>query len=269
MKPGLTVLANVAVDRVNDHAPSPGGCPSFARIALGAIEVPARVVTRMAATDRWLFDELVATYPVDIVVLAAQTSNAFQLHYQGEHRTMVVDGIGDAWTPTDIDAANIDTEWVHIAPLLRDEFPLATLQHLVKRGHVISYDGQGLIRKSRLGEMIEDAQYDAAILPTLTVLKMAEEEAAVVFGGAPSVASVAPLGVPEVLVTLGSLGCDIYSDATCRRIPVSPRVFDVHTTGAGDVFAVSYASFRSLGIDQVEAAQRASSIVAAMLESRR
>ncbi len=268
MKPGLTVLANVAIDRINDAEPSAGGCPSFAGIALRTINVESRVVTRMAPTDRWLFDSLIDSYPVPLSILPARTSNGFQLRYQGEGRTMVVDGMGDAWGPDDIDAAGIDTEWVHIAPLLRDEFPVATLRYLAAQGHKISFDGQGLIRKSQLGPMIENALYDHEILPTLTILKLAEEEASIVLGTAPTVESISSLGVPEVVVTLGSFGCDLYSEGTGQRVPVSPRVLNVHTTGAGDVFSVGYASFRSLGVPHIQAAEQASALVVGMLQSR-
>jgi len=268
MKPGLTVLGNVAIDRVDDSEPTPGGCPAFLGNSLMEIEVSARVVTRLAAEDRWLFESLLDSYPVPITVLPATTTNAFQLRYQGENRKMIVDAIGDTWTPADIDAASIETEWVHIAPLLRDEFPLATLQYLADTGHRISFDGQGLVRESRIGELVENGGFDPATLRALTVLKLAEEEASIVIRTHPTVESVTQLAVPEVVVTLGSAGCEIFADAKYHRVPVIRPVHNVHTTGAGDAFAVGFAAFRSLGVDLVGSAVQASNLVVKMLESR-
>ena len=268
MKPGLTVLGNVAIDRVDNSSPTPGGCPAFIGNSLKEIEVSARVVTRLAAEDRWLFGSMLDSYPVPITILPAASTSAFQLRYQGESRKMIVDAIGDAWTPADIDAASIETEWVHLAPLLRDEFPLATLQYLADMGHRISFDGQGLVRESSIGELVENGRFDPANLRILTVLKLAEEEANIVIRAHPTVESVTPLGVPEVLVTLGSAGCDIFADAKYHHVPAVRPVYSVHTTGAGDAFAVGFAAFRSLGVDLVDAAVQASDLVVKMLESR-
>ena len=269
VKRGLTVLGNVAIDRVDDAGPTPGGCPSFIGASLKGIGVSARVVTRLADEDQSLFGSMLDSYPVPITILPAASTNAFQLRYQGENRKVIVDAVGDAWTPADIDAASIDTEWVHIAPLLRDEFPVATLRYLADMGHRISFDGQGLVRESYVGELIEDGRFDAAVLRTLTVLKVAEEEANIVIGAHPTVESVTPLGVPEVLVTLGSAGCDIFAEAKCRHVPVVRPVHGVHANGAGEVFAVGFAAFRSMCVDPVQAAVQASELVAKMLESRR
>ncbi len=52
---GVTVLGNFAVDRINDEPPSPGGCPSFAAVALRATGGDGRVVTRLATEDEPIF----------------------------------------------------------------------------------------------------------------------------------------------------------------------------------------------------------------------
>lgn len=219
-------------------------------------------MTRMANDDAPLFAAKLGDYPVPITVLPAARTNSFRMLYDGEERQLVVDCVGDPWTTDDVDAASINTEWVHIAPLLRDEFPVATLRHLVEAGHRISFDGQGLVRKAAIGTLREDDRYDPAILSTLTILKVSEEEAAIVAGG------LRP-GVPEVVTTLGSAGCDICTGGGTWHVPATRLVFGVHTTGAGDVFAVAYVALRASGMAPADAAVRASTEVAEMLDLRR
>ncbi|PRC60065.1 carbohydrate kinase, partial [Mycobacterium sp. ITM-2017-0098] len=80
-------------------------------------------------------------------------------------------------------AADPDTTWVHLAPLLRTDFPAETLALLSARGHRVAYDGQGLVRADRLGPLIEDRHFPADLLLHLDVLKLAEDEAVVVADG--------------------------------------------------------------------------------------
>ena len=69
--------------------------------------------------------------------------------------------------------------WVHVAPLLRSDFPAETLAALA-RGRRLSFDGQGLVRASEPGPLRLDADFDPAMLEHVQILKLAEEEAEVV-----------------------------------------------------------------------------------------
>ena len=136
-------------------------------------------------------------------------------------------------------------------------------------GRKVSFDGQGLVRVPRLGPLIEDGDYDHAVLSHITVLKLAEDEARVIAPGGSFDADAAfGLGVPEVLLTLGSRGSIVYADGTATAVPAARPVLGVQTTGAGDVFMVSYIVARSDGAEPVAAAASASRIVADMLEDR-
>jgi sugar/nucleoside kinase (ribokinase family) len=73
----------------------------------------------------------------------------------------------------------------------------------------------------------------------------------------------------QVVVTKGSNGCDIYTGSQHQYVPVARHVYGVHTTGAGDVFATSYAAYRSRGQDFVTAATKASANVVKMLHARK
>ena len=60
---------------------------------------------------------------------------------------------------------------------------------------------------------------------------------------------------PEILVTLGSHGEEVWVDGVATHVPTTP-VLGVETTGAGDAFMVAYVSARRDGASPVEAARR-------------
>ncbi|WP_163728420.1 PfkB family carbohydrate kinase [Mycolicibacterium psychrotolerans] len=266
----MTVLGNLAIDVINGAAKSPGGCASFAGVALQASGCPGRIVALGAEQDHELFDSLLARFGDLVRVLPADRTSAFCLDYDDvDHRHMSVDAIGPVWGEAEIAAADPDTTWVHLAPLLRTDFPAETLALLSARGHRVVYDGQGLVRADRLGPLVEDRHFPADLLTHLDVLKLAEDEAVVVADGPFDAAAAERLGVPEIVVTYGSEGCDIYTDGEVLRVPAAWRVLDVQTTGAGDMFTACYAAHRAMGAAPRRAAQQASELVAKELEERR
>ncbi|MGH2843306.1 MAG: PfkB family carbohydrate kinase, partial [Solirubrobacteraceae bacterium] len=264
--PGLTVIGNLAVDRVNGAAPSPGGCPSFAALVFSSLRasgaVCGRILTRCAPGDAGLFGAITGPSGAPTTILEARRTCAFALDYDGEDRTLSVAALGEAWTPAQLRAAGIATTWVHAAPLLRDEFPTETLLALRDAGHRLSFDGQGLVRVARLGTLALDDAFDPAILGTLDVLKLAAAEAAVIAGGAFTAAHARGLGVAEILVTRGSDGVELYLDGHCEHAFSGRRIADVHSTGAGDMFAVAYGAARAQGSPPPAAAQAACELVA-------
>jgi sugar/nucleoside kinase (ribokinase family) len=266
----IAVIGNVARDRVNRGPPRAGGSPSFAALALRALGREGQILTRFAPDDRALFDEALAELGVPVEVLPARTTSGFRLDYDGERRTMAVDAIGDAWTPADVAGVAPDAGWVHVAPLLRSDFPPETLAALGADGRKVSYDGQGLVRVPQLGPLTVDAAFDRRTLAYVTALKLAEDEASALTGGPFDETAAAALGVPEVLLTLGSEGCVVFAGGgRGRRVPAAWRVLGVETTGAGDVFMVGYIAARSDGAEPVEAAGEASALVARILEERK
>ena len=265
---GLTVLGNFSVDHVDDEAPSPGGCPAFAAAAIREVGRPGRVIGRLARSDAALFQPVLDEHGPLISPLWAGETSSFGLRYGVGERVMTVEAIPGPWTEAEIDGAGIHTSWVHLAPLLRSDFPAELLEALVDRGHRISYDGQGLVRVPELGELRLDADFDRDLLRSIHVLKLSDVEAEVVAGGEFDEAVARDLGIPEILVTLGEAGCDLYLDGSLEHLPTR-SVPEVQSTGAGDTFMVAYSSDRAAGIEPVTAARRANELVAAMLERRR
>jgi sugar/nucleoside kinase (ribokinase family) len=99
------------------------------------------------------------------------------------------------------------------------------------------------------------------------VLKLAEEEARVLVGG-PDEAALRSLGVPEVVVTLGSRGSLVLAEGRLERVAARPVDGKVDPTGAGDAFAAAYLVSRASGHAPAAAARRATAVVAGLLDGR-
>lgn len=265
---GVTVLGNFSVDHVDDGPPTPGGCPVFAAMALAAMGHPGRVVARLSRDDLPLFQPVFDRYGELISPLWTPRTSSFALRYQDGGRRMNVNSIGGPWAKSEIDAAAIGTEWVHLAPLLRGDFPLEFLRALEARGHRISLDGQGLVRLPRLGPLHLDGEFDRGLLDPVEVLKLNQEEADALAGGPFDTPTATRLGIAEILVTFGAGGCDLYLDGERNHI-AARAVDDIQTTGTGDAFMVSYLADRATGLAPLDAATRASEMVADILEARR
>lgn len=266
---GVTVLGNLAVDVINGGPKTPGGCASFSGVAVAATGGPGGIVALAADEDHSLFEPLLDRFGSLIRILPAECTSAFRLDYEDvDHRRMSVEAIGPVWSAAEVEAADPETTWIHLAPLLRTDFPAETLALLAERGHRVAYDGQGLVRADRLGPLVVDRHYPPELLAHLSILKLAEDEAVIVADGPFDESTAARLGVPEILVTYGSEGCDIYTRDTRVRVPAAWRVDGVQTTGAGDMFTTCYVANRAAGADPSVAAEKASELVAGELEKR-
>ena len=266
---GVTVLGNLAVDVINGGPKTPGGCASFSGVAMAAAGGPGGIVALAADEDHALFEPLLDRFGSLIRILPAECTSAFRLDYEDvDHRRMSVEAIGPVWSAAEVEAADPETTWIHLAPLLRTDFPAETLALLAQRGHQVAYDGQGLVRADRLGPLVVDRHYPPELLAHLSILKLAEDEAVIVADGPFDESTAARLGVPEILVTYGSEGCDIYTGDARVRVPAAWRVDGVQTTGAGDMFTTCYVANRAAGAAPSVAAEKASELVAGELEKR-
>jgi sugar/nucleoside kinase (ribokinase family) len=266
--PRVAVVGNLARDVVDGGRPTPGGCPRFAADAFRRLGSPGQIVTRFREEDAPLFRGVLDGASISVTILDAAATSGFSLDYSGEEREMAVTAIGEPWRPEDTRALANDVEWAHVAPLLRSDFPPETLRALAD-GRRISLDGQGLVRVPAVGRLELDDRYDAGLLAHVTTLKLSEEEARIVARGGFDADAAARLGVPEVLLTLGSRGAIVFLPGAEVLVPAAWPVLGVQTTGAGDVFMVGFATARTDGADAVEAARFASRIVAELLEERK
>jgi sugar/nucleoside kinase (ribokinase family) len=252
--PPLALVGNLARDLVDGGPPRIGGAPYYGARAWRGLGRRATIFTRCGRADRVAYIRRLTALGLPVVSLEGTETTSFSFHYEGSVRIMTVDSMGDAWTPEDAELVPRGA-WLHVGPLLRSDFPAETLAALA-RGRHLSLDGQGLVRAAQLGPLRLDADYDAALLEHVQILKLAEEEAEVV-------GAVDKLGVPEVLVTFGERGSRVYFDGRAEDVGAWPVAAD--PTGSGDAFSAAYLAGRAQGLEPVSAARQATGVVAALL----
>lgn len=237
--PSLAVIGHLSLDIVAGGAPRIGGGPWHAARALAALDADAVIVTACGAADEAAFRAELERVALPFELHVGETTTAFSLSYdETGARTMTVDAIGEPFSPA------VDADWVQVAPLLRGDVVVPRVPHVL-------LDGQGLVRKPALGPLELDAGFDADLLRGVSILKLAEEEAAVV--GA--------VEVPELVVTHGVRGATVNG----THIPADP--VDADPTGAGDMFAAGYLAARAAGAEPVEAGRSAAALVSRILSS--
>lgn len=259
----VTILGNVALDRVDGGPPRPGGCPTFAAPLLRA--TGGSIVTRCAPSDRALFEETLRACRTTVV--AGASTAAFAIENHGDERTMTVACTGDRWAAADLDGIPLEP-WVHVAPLLEGDVGAPVLAALRGRGHRIAFDGQGLVRVRATGPLRTAAPVDHRLLHLVDVLKLSGEEARVVAAPFDLEAALA-LGVPEIVLTHGPRGAVVVVGGRAFEVPAPRVVTGVDPTGSGDAFMVSYVGARAAGADPVHAAALAAHAVVRMLGARR
>jgi len=255
--PPLALVGNLSRDVVDGGPPRIGGGPYYAARAWRALGARATIFTRCGPDERAAYSRRLVSVGLPVVMLPGTATTAFSFYYVDSTRVMTVEHTGDSWTPADARRVTPGA-WVHVAPLLRSEFPVETLAALA-RGRKVSFDGQGLVRVPELGPLRLDADFDRAMLRHVQILKLAEEEAEVI-------GAVDRLGVAEVLVTYGSVGSRVHYRGRWERVGAWPVATD--PTGSGDAFSAAYLAGRSRGLTPVSAARRATALVGAMLLRR-
>jgi sugar/nucleoside kinase (ribokinase family) len=261
----LAVIGSLSRDLVDGGDPRPGGAVFYAARALRALGSRATLVTKCAPEHRAELLPALSRLGVPVAWHPAHSTTTFSFSYDGEQRRMEVAAVGDAWTAAEAAADLHGARWIHIGALLRSDFPPKTLRAL-GRGHVLSLDGQALVRPSRVGPLTLDADYDPAVLRSVRILKLSEEEALVVLGELEE-ERVRALGVAEVVVTLGSRGVLVFTAEGVERLAVDV-LRGIDPTGAGDSFGAAYLAGRSTGHAPRAAARRAAAVTAGLLSGR-
>lgn len=254
----LALVGNLARDLVDGQPPRIGGAPFYAAQAWHEMGALGTIFTRCGPEDRDGYVRRLSSLGLPVVVLEGTRTTEFAFYYDDAVRVMTVDQPGDSWKPEDADVVP-GGAWVHVAPLLRSDFPAETLAALA-RGRHLSLDGQGLVRAPDAGPLRLDANFDPAMLEHVQILKLAEEEAEVI-------GAVDRLPVPEVLVTYGPHGSCVYYEGRAEDVGAWPIAAD--PTGSGDAFSAAYLAGRSQGLRPVSAARRATAVVGALLTRRR
>jgi sugar/nucleoside kinase (ribokinase family) len=255
----IAVVGNLSLDHVEGGPPRPGGPPRYAARSLAALGVPSLVRAKSAAADRDHLVRPLEELGVPVEWRPGEKTATYAFSYDGDARTMEVRELGSTWSPDDV--AGLGADWVHVGALFRSEFPEETLAALAANAR-LSFDGQGLVRPARLGPLELEPEPNASFLRHVSVLKLSEEEARALVGSLEE-RPLSELGVPEVVVTLGSRGALVVADGRLVHVPAEP--VDADPTGAGDAFAAAYVVERSRGQEPRRAGERATRLVHGLL----
>ena len=258
----LGVVGLVSLDRVDGGIPRLGGAPVYAARALRLLGQPAVVATKLADEDR----PRLAGLGLPVLAESAAHTIEFRIENDGDRRRMAIDELGEPWSAEDargwLTRTLADADWVHAGALTRADFPADTLAALA-RGRVLSLDGQGLVRRAEVGDLVLDSDYDPDVLRHVGVLKLARDELDAL-GLELTESSLGSLGVREVVVTLGRSGAVVYADGLAEHVPTIP-LEGVEPTGAGDSWTTAYLGYRRQRHSPVSAARLANGAVGALL----
>ena len=234
----LAVIGHIVFDHISHdnrvsetQLGSPCVYSSLGARALGAsVVVGSRVGSELNVDLGQLIRAGVNT---DYVHRTDGSTTAFRIAY--EH------GIRRMWTVsrcrplTRRDIADLpQSRSLHLGPIL-NEIPQSVAVLLTERDAITSLDPQGYLRKTlRDGRVGRAKWHDHKLLSRLDLLKVSEDEAAIILGGSASRRKLARLGPEVVLITKGGSGTSVWSrEEGMFKVPAfKTRVRD--PTGAGD-----------------------------------
>ena len=262
----MTVIATIghlSRDVVGGAAPRPGGPVYYSARALAHLGADAHAAASCAAADRGLLLPRLEAFGLPVTWYESDTTTAYGFHYEGDRRIMRQESVGEPWTPERALEAVGDAGWIHVGALVRTDFPEGTLTALAEGGRRLLVDGQGLVRLPTLGPLRTDGEI-GGVLRRVTILKLNDEEAETLVGSAEP-ERLRVLGVPEVILTLGSKGSFVVTEHAVEHVRAKEIGSPIDPTGAGDTLAAGYLTARSGGAEPVDAGRFAAEEVAAFL----
>lgn len=259
----IAALGHVTRDVVDGGEPRPGGGVFYAARALAQLSADAHVEASCSLEHRPALVPPIEAFGLPVTWHESSTTTEYSFHYEGDRRIMWQDAVGDPWTPAQAIEAAADAAWIDVCALTRTDFPADTLAALAAGGRQLLVDLQGLVRTPAIGALQRDAHI-GDVLRHVEVLKLNDVEAEVLVGSAEP-EKLRSLGVPEVVLTLGSKGAWVVTPELIEHVAAVPVDGEVDPTGAGDTYSVTYVVQRSAGAEPVEAARVAAATVSEFL----
>jgi len=259
----IAAIGHLSRDVVAGAVPRPGGPVFYSARALAHLRADAHVAASCAASDRALLLPPLEAFSLPVTWYESETTTAYRFHYEGDRRIMRQEAVGKPWALERALEAVGDAGWIHVGALVRTDFPEGTLAALAVGDRRLLVDGQGLVRLPTLGPLQTDAEI-GRVLRHVTILKLNDEEAETLVGSAEP-EKLRALGVPEVILTLGSKGSFVVTESAVAHVRAKEIGGPVDPTGAGDTLAAGYLTARSRGAEPVEAGRFAAEGVAAFL----
>jgi sugar/nucleoside kinase (ribokinase family) len=261
----VAVIGHLTRDVVAGGAPRPGGGVFYAARALARLGIAADLSASCAANDVAELLPPLEAFGLPVTWHESTVTKSYSFHYEGDRRIMWQDAIGDPWTPDQALASAGNAAWINVCALARSDFSAETLAALANGGRKLLIDAQGLVRVAEVGPLLTDGNI-GDVLRHIEILKLNDEEAETLVGSADPDA-LHGLGVPEVVLTLGSQGSWIITPDLVEHVAAIEVEGPVDPTGAGDTYSVTYLTQRVAGAEPVEAARAAAATVAEFLAS--
>jgi len=251
----IAAIGHLTRDVVAGSPSRPGGGVFYAARALARLGADAIVEASCAAEHREQLVPPLEAFGLPVTWHESSATTEYSFHYEGDRRIMSQDAVGDPWTPAQAVASLGDAEWIDVCALTRTDFLPETIAAIAAEGRHVLVDAQGLVRTPAIGPLGTDGEIGDA-LRHVAVLKLNDEEAETLVGSADP-GRLRSLGVPEVVLTLGSQGSVVVTEDQLERVPAPALEGVVDPTGAGDTYSAAYLASRALGADPVEAARTA------------
>jgi len=261
----IAALGHLTRDVVDEAPPRPGGGVFYAARALARLGADAHVEAACSAEHRAELVPALEAFGLPTSWHESSTTTQYSFHYEGDRRIMRQEAVGDPWTPGQAVAAAGEAIWVDVCALTRTDFPADTLAAIAADERQLLVDLQGLVRTATIGPLHTD-EHIGDVLQHVEVLKLNDEEAETLVGSAEP-ERLHDLGVPEVVLTLGSRGAWIVTPDLVEHVPALPVEGDVDPTGAGDTYSATYLVQRAAGAQPIEAARDAAVAVSTFLAS--
>jgi len=259
----IAAIGHLSRDVVAGSSPRPGGGVFYSARALARLGADARISASCAREDWALLVPPLEAFGLPVTWHESTMTTAYSFHYEDERRIMWQDAVGDPWTPAQAVGAAGDAEWVNVCALTRTDFSAETLAAVVAGGRRLLVDAQGLVRTPTIGPLNTDREI-GEVLRHIEILKLNDEEAETLVGSTDP-ERLRALGVPEILLTLGSQGSFVIAPGLVEHVPAGDVAGPVDPTGAGDTFSMAFLTQRAAGAEPVEAARAATATVAAFL----
>lgn len=261
----IAALGHLTRDVVAGSDPRPGGGVFWSTRALARLGADASAHASCSEEHRSQLVPPLEAFGLPVTWYPSSRTTEYSFHYEGDRRIMWQDAVGDPWTPEQAVAAAGNAAWINVCALTRTDFPEQTLAALAEDGRQLLVDLQGLVRTATVGPLHTD-EHIGDVLHHVEVLKLNDEEAETLVGSAEP-ERLLQLGVPEVVLTLGSRGAWVVTPELVEHVPAVPVDGPVDPTGAGDTYSVTYIVQRAAGAAPVEAARVAAATVSAFLAS--
>ena len=241
--PDLLAIGHVTRDLVGDRV-VPGGAVTYGALTARALGLTAAIVTSARP------DDIEDTPGVAARVVPSTATTTFRNTYRGGRRVQTIEAVAGPIGPGDLPVEWRTAPHVLIAPLADEVDPEVAR---LFPGSVVVASIQGWLRTWDSDRVVRPKAWDgSAVLPHVDAAVVSAQDT-----DDPAAIERWAHMAPVLIVTLGARGARLHTRGEWHDIPPFPAR-EVDPTGAGDVFAASYAvSFRETR-DPLESARFAS-----------